>query len=57
MFSVKKSKVRTDSVCQLYVKCTPNGQRFKVVSGFTLRPEDWAEIRKAAFWQQFGFYS
>lgn len=42
-FQLKKSKMRTDGVCPLYVRCTLHGQRFEVATGFSLLPENWNE--------------
>ena len=43
-FQLKKSKMRTDGVCPLYVRCTLHGQRFEVATGFSALPENWNEV-------------
>jgi site-specific recombinase XerD len=45
-FQLKKSKMRTDGVCPLYVRCTMNGQRFEVATGFTAHHDDWNESKQ-----------
>ena len=45
-FQLKKSKMRTDGVCPLYVRCTMNGQRFEVATGFSLLTDDWNETKQ-----------
>jgi len=45
-FQLKKSKMRTDGVCPLYVRCTMNGQRFEVATGFTAHHDAWNESKQ-----------
>jgi len=40
-FQLKKSKSRLDSKCPLYVRCTLNGQRFEISTGFFLSEDLW----------------
>ena len=45
-FQLKKSKIRTNGVCPLYVRCTLSGQRFEVATGFAVFPDDWNEAKQ-----------
>jgi hypothetical protein len=45
-FQLKKSKARADGVCPLYVRCTMNGQRFEISTGFFVFPDDWNETKQ-----------
>jgi len=38
--------MRTDGVCPLYVRCTLNGQRFEVATGFMVHHENWNESKQ-----------
>ncbi|MBW8332759.1 MAG: site-specific integrase [Prolixibacteraceae bacterium] len=38
--------MRTDGVCPLYVRCTLNGQRFEVATGFMVHPDNWNESKQ-----------
>ena len=38
--------MRTDGECPLYVRCTMNGQRFEVATGFVVLPNDWNESKQ-----------
>lgn len=37
------TKARAGGVYPLYVRCTLNGQRFEVATGFTVYPDAWDE--------------
>ena len=43
---LKKSKARAGGVYPLYVRCTLNGQRFEVATGFTVHPDAWDESKQ-----------
>lgn len=45
-FQLKKSKMRADGVCPLYVRCTLNGQRFEVATGFMVLQDNWNESKQ-----------
>jgi nitrite reductase/ring-hydroxylating ferredoxin subunit len=45
-FQLKKSKMRTDGVSPLYVRCTLHGQRFEVATGFAFTTDDWNETKQ-----------
>ena len=45
-FQLKKSKMRTDGVCPLYVRCTLSGQRFEVATGFMVLHDNWNESKQ-----------
>jgi len=38
--------MRTDGVCPLYVRCTLNGQRFEVATGFMVHHDNWNESKQ-----------
>lgn len=42
-FQLKKSKSRLGGKCPLYLRCTLNGQRFEISTGFFIDPETWIE--------------
>jgi len=37
-FQLKKSKSRADGICPVYGRCTMNGQRFEIPTGFFYPP-------------------
>lgn len=45
-FQLKKSKIRTGGVCPLYVRCTLQGQRFEVATGFMVHFDNWNESKQ-----------
>lgn len=45
-FQLKKSKLRLDSKCPLYVRCTYNGQRFEISTGFFLSIDLWNDAKQ-----------
>jgi len=45
-FQLKKSKMRTDGISPLYVRCTLHGQRFEVATGFLLHTDDWNRTKQ-----------
>lgn len=45
-FQLKKSKMRTDGVSPLYVRCTLHGQRFEVATGFMVLHDNWNESKQ-----------
>jgi len=45
-FQLKKSKMRTGGVCPLYVRCTLQGQRFEVATGFMVHFDNWNESKQ-----------
>jgi len=47
-FQLKKSKTRLDGKCPLYLRCTMNGQRFEISTGFFLDSDDWIEMAQQA---------
>ncbi len=47
-FQLKKAKARLDGKCPLYLRCTMNGQRFEISTGFFLDSDDWIETAQQA---------
>ena len=45
-FQLKKSKSRADGICPVYCRCTMNGQRFEISTGFFLSSEMWNESKQ-----------
>ena len=45
-FQLKKSKSRADGICPVYGRCTMNGQRFEISTGFFLSSEMWNESKQ-----------
>ena len=45
-FQLKKSKSRADGICPVYGRCTMNGQRFEISTGFFLSSGMWDESKQ-----------
>lgn len=45
-FSLKKTKLRADGKCPVYVRCTLNNQRFELSTGIFVLPESWSDKKQ-----------